>query len=269
MPGFRGTRDPECSVTRSRSGMKKKRVEFEDVQPQFIPNPTQENFPRRCITQLQDGVSHIYYIRNELTNRDSMRVHGTFTTVIKVWKEISTILPVRDAVVNIFRQFIDICLGNSDNRIIQALTERCHIKSGNVSILHLRTYLTVADDRKDDITIVRAFILFMMGHLKFQMANDTVPLGYLTAVANLTRLPNMTGALLFLLPCTMVLIPQSRLGVPSLDLSNFLRIGSTSIVGLATLLSKKMLSSRPIRVSEHGRGGIGGKQITRQAIYLF
>ncbi|KAF6162765.1 hypothetical protein GIB67_029034 [Kingdonia uniflora] len=33
-----------------------------------------------------------------IVNRDSMRVHGTFTTVIKVWKEISTIPPVRDAV---------------------------------------------------------------------------------------------------------------------------------------------------------------------------
>ncbi|KAF6135029.1 hypothetical protein GIB67_014078 [Kingdonia uniflora] len=60
-----------------------------------------------------------------------------------------------------------------------------HIKSGNVSISHLRRYLTVADDREDDITIARAFILFMMGHLWFQMANDTVPLGYLAAVADL------------------------------------------------------------------------------------
>ncbi|KAF6162826.1 hypothetical protein GIB67_029095, partial [Kingdonia uniflora] len=60
-----------------------------------------------------------------------------------------------------------------------------HIKSGNVSIAHLRTYLTVAADREDDITIARAFILFMMGHLWFQTANDTVPLGYLAAVADL------------------------------------------------------------------------------------
>ncbi|KAF6160619.1 hypothetical protein GIB67_019559 [Kingdonia uniflora] len=44
LPGFRGTRDPERFVTRSRSGRKKKRMEFEDVQPQSIPNPTQENF---------------------------------------------------------------------------------------------------------------------------------------------------------------------------------------------------------------------------------
>ncbi|KAF6146694.1 hypothetical protein GIB67_008980 [Kingdonia uniflora] len=99
-------------------------MEFEDVQPQFIPNPTQENFPRRCITQLPDGVSHIYYTGKELTNRDSMRVHDTFTTVFKVWKDITTIPAVRDAVVNIFGQFMDIRLGNSDNRLIQALIER-------------------------------------------------------------------------------------------------------------------------------------------------
>ncbi|KAF6135077.1 hypothetical protein GIB67_040388 [Kingdonia uniflora] len=166
LPGFRGTRDPEHSVTRSRSGRKKKRVEFEDVQPQDIPNPTEDNFPRRCITQLPDGVSHIYYTGNELT-------------------DIATIPAVRDAVVNIFGQFMEIRLGNSDNRLIQALTERCHIKSGNVSIAHLMTYLTVAADREDDITIVRAFIFFMMGHLWFQTANDTVPLGYLAAVNDL------------------------------------------------------------------------------------
>ncbi|KAF6164035.1 hypothetical protein GIB67_028739 [Kingdonia uniflora] len=76
---------------------------------------------RRCITQLPDGVSHIYYTGKELTNRDSMRVHDTFTTVIKVWKEISTIPSVRDAVVNIFGQFMDIRLGNSDNRLIQSM----------------------------------------------------------------------------------------------------------------------------------------------------
>ncbi|KAF6169304.1 hypothetical protein GIB67_013734, partial [Kingdonia uniflora] len=57
-----------------------------------------------------------------------------------------------------------------------------HLKSGNVSIAHLRTYLTVAADREDNITIARAFILFMMGHLRFQTANDTVPLGYLAAM---------------------------------------------------------------------------------------
>ncbi|KAF6141601.1 hypothetical protein GIB67_001153 [Kingdonia uniflora] len=46
-------------------------------------------------------------------------------------------------------------------------------------------YLTVEANREDDITIARAFILFMMGHLWFQMANDTVPLGYLAAVNDL------------------------------------------------------------------------------------
>ncbi|KAF6165768.1 hypothetical protein GIB67_012665, partial [Kingdonia uniflora] len=60
-----------------------------------------------------------------------------------------------------------------------------HIKSGNVSISHLRTYLTVADDQKDDITIARVFILFMMGHLWFQTANNTISLRYLAAVADL------------------------------------------------------------------------------------
>ncbi|KAF6157485.1 hypothetical protein GIB67_004423 [Kingdonia uniflora] len=60
-----------------------------------------------------------------------------------------------------------------------------HIKSRNVSIAHLRTYLTVAADREDDITIAHVFIIFMMGHLWFQTANDNVPLGYLAAVADL------------------------------------------------------------------------------------
>ncbi|KAF6164606.1 hypothetical protein GIB67_032834, partial [Kingdonia uniflora] len=46
------------------------------------------------------------------------------------------------------------------------------------------TYLIVPDDREDDITIARVFILFMMRHLWFQTANDTVPLGYLAAVAD-------------------------------------------------------------------------------------
>ncbi|KAF6157602.1 hypothetical protein GIB67_037175, partial [Kingdonia uniflora] len=172
-----------------------------------------------------------------------MRVHDTFTTVFKVWKNIATLPAIRDAMVNIFGQFMDIRLGNSDNRLIQALTERwwptthtflfpcaeigvtpldftmltslsigryptqvsyddtwsilsnarqllsnidfSHIKSGNVSIAYLRTYLTVEADREDDITIARAFILFMMGHFWFQTANDTVPLGYLVAVNDL------------------------------------------------------------------------------------
>ncbi|KAF6138471.1 hypothetical protein GIB67_022505 [Kingdonia uniflora] len=60
-----------------------------------------------------------------------------------------------------------------------------HIKSGNVSIAHLKTYLTVEIHWEDDITIARAFILFMIGHLWFQTANDTVPLGYPTAMNDL------------------------------------------------------------------------------------
>ncbi|KAF6148421.1 hypothetical protein GIB67_038776 [Kingdonia uniflora] len=60
-----------------------------------------------------------------------------------------------------------------------------HIKSGNVNILHLRMYLTIVVDREDDITIAHVFILFMMGYLWFQTANDTVPLKYLAAVADL------------------------------------------------------------------------------------
>ncbi|KAF6168762.1 hypothetical protein GIB67_012160 [Kingdonia uniflora] len=172
-----------------------------------------------------------------------MRVHDTFITVFKIWKDIVVILPVRDAVVNIFRQFMDICLGNFDNRKIQALIEHwwsathtflipcakievtpldftiltslsigryptqvsyddtwsilsnarqllpnidfSHIMSGNISIAHMWTYLTIAANREDDITIAHTFIIFMMEHLRFQMANDTVPLGYLAVVADL------------------------------------------------------------------------------------
>ncbi|KAF6150237.1 hypothetical protein GIB67_000111 [Kingdonia uniflora] len=74
-----------------------------------------------------------------------------------------------------------------DLRLLDEITwtQNSHIKSGNVSIVHLRTYLTIAADREDDITIVRTFILFMMGYLWFQTANDAVPLGYLTAVNDL------------------------------------------------------------------------------------
>ncbi|KAF6141118.1 hypothetical protein GIB67_006563 [Kingdonia uniflora] len=150
LPGFRGTRDPEHSITRSRSAKKKKRVEFEDVQPQDIPNPTEVNFPRRCITQLPDEVSHIYYMGKELT-----------VPYDDTWSILSN---VRQLVPKI----------NSS-----------HIKSENVSIVYLRMYLTVEADREDDITIAHAFILFMIGHLWFQTANDTVPLGYLAAVNDL------------------------------------------------------------------------------------
>ncbi|KAF6160432.1 hypothetical protein GIB67_019201 [Kingdonia uniflora] len=128
--------------------------------------------------------------------------HDTFTTVIKVWKEISTISTIRDAVMKIFSIFMDIRLGNSDNRLIQVPYEDAwsilsnarqllpnikssNIKSRDVSILDLRTYLTITGDQEDDITIARAFILFMMGHLWLQTANNTVPLGYHAAVADL------------------------------------------------------------------------------------
>ncbi|KAF6148152.1 hypothetical protein GIB67_011927 [Kingdonia uniflora] len=60
-----------------------------------------------------------------------------------------------------------------------------HIKSENVSISYLRMYLTITAYRDDDITIAHTFILFMMGHLWFQTANDTIPLGYLAAMADL------------------------------------------------------------------------------------
>ncbi|KAF6172287.1 hypothetical protein GIB67_024909, partial [Kingdonia uniflora] len=73
----------------------------------------------------------------------------------------------------------------SNTRQLLPNIDSSHIKSGNVSISHLRTYLTIAADRDDDITIFRTFILFMMGHLWFQTANDAVPLGYLAAVADL------------------------------------------------------------------------------------
>ncbi|KAF6165791.1 hypothetical protein GIB67_012688 [Kingdonia uniflora] len=105
--------------------------------------------------------------------------------VIKVWKDISTIPPAKDAVVNIFEQFMDICLGNSDNRLIQALTKRwwptmhkflfsyTEIKVTpldftmltSLSINRYPTQVSYDDAWKDDITI--------------QTANDTVPLGYL------------------------------------------------------------------------------------------
>ncbi|KAF6142083.1 hypothetical protein GIB67_037001 [Kingdonia uniflora] len=73
----------------------------------------------------------------------------------------------------------------SNTRQLLPNIDSSYIKSENVSIAHLRTYLTIVADWEDDITIARTFILFMKGHLWFQMANDTVPLGYLAAVANL------------------------------------------------------------------------------------
>ncbi|KAF6154033.1 hypothetical protein GIB67_026687 [Kingdonia uniflora] len=73
----------------------------------------------------------------------------------------------------------------SNTRQLLPNIESIHINSGNVSITHLRTYLTVVADRVDDITIAHTFILFMMGHLWFQTANNTIPLGYIAAMNNL------------------------------------------------------------------------------------
>ncbi|KAF6165895.1 hypothetical protein GIB67_012792 [Kingdonia uniflora] len=73
----------------------------------------------------------------------------------------------------------------SNERQLLPNIESNNIMSRDVSISHLGTYLTIAADRENDITIARVFILFMMGHLWFQTANDTVPLGYLAVVADL------------------------------------------------------------------------------------
>ncbi|KAF6138058.1 hypothetical protein GIB67_042963 [Kingdonia uniflora] len=78
----------------------------------------------------------------------------------------------------------------STTRQLLPRIESSNTKSENVSISYLRTYLIVTDDQEDDITIVHAFILFMIGHLWFQTANDTVPLGYLTAVTDLDEAAN-------------------------------------------------------------------------------
>ncbi|KAF6153469.1 hypothetical protein GIB67_027336 [Kingdonia uniflora] len=45
--------------------------------------------------------------------------------------------------------------------------ESSNTKGRNVSISHLMMYLTITNDREDDITNARSFILFMMGHLWF------------------------------------------------------------------------------------------------------
>ncbi|KAF6155071.1 hypothetical protein GIB67_035818 [Kingdonia uniflora] len=233
------------TILREREREMKERGEDGDLKKRFGVRKKEREVERVGAVSEQFPVSHFLVViqgRN-LQNRDSMRVHDTFTMVFKVWKYIATIPAVRDAVVNIFGQFMEIHLGNSDNRLIQALIGRwwltthtflflcaeigitpldftmltslsigryptqvpyddtgsilsnarqllpnidsSHIKSGNVSITHLRMYLTVADDREDDITIACTFIIFMMGHLWFQMTNDTVPLGYLAAVNDL------------------------------------------------------------------------------------
>ncbi|KAF6175683.1 hypothetical protein GIB67_022685 [Kingdonia uniflora] len=91
---------------------------------------------------------------------------------------------------SIFRYPIQMSYDNawsilSNARQFLSNIESNNIKSGNVGILHLRTYLTIIGDQEDDITITRTFILFRMRNLWLQTANDTVLLGYLTAVGNL------------------------------------------------------------------------------------
>ncbi|KAF6172683.1 hypothetical protein GIB67_042006 [Kingdonia uniflora] len=112
-----------------------------------------------------------------------------------VWCKRSTGVPMRASLaasVGLGRETHtpELCMDLEEQEIQSVLQllpniDSSHIKSGNVSIAHLRTYLTVTADREDDITIARVFILFMMGHLWFQTANDTIPLGYLTAVNDL------------------------------------------------------------------------------------
>ncbi|KAF6147249.1 hypothetical protein GIB67_039379 [Kingdonia uniflora] len=110
-----------------------------------------------------------------------MRPHGTFTSVIKVWKDISIIPPVRDAMVS----YEDAWSALSNVRQLLPNIDSIHIKSGNISISHLRMHLTIVADQEDDITISHTLMLFGMGHLWFQTANNTVLLGYHMAVANL------------------------------------------------------------------------------------
>ncbi|KAF6135781.1 hypothetical protein GIB67_028637 [Kingdonia uniflora] len=118
-----------------------------------------------------------------------MRVHGTFTMVFKVWKDISTIPAVRDVVVQY--DYTWSILSNA--RQLLPNIDSSHIKSGNASIAHLRTYLTITANREDNITIARAFILFMIRHLWFQTANNTVSLGYLTAMNDLDSAAQYNG----------------------------------------------------------------------------
>ncbi|KAF6149728.1 hypothetical protein GIB67_017461 [Kingdonia uniflora] len=141
------------------------------------------------ITQLPDGVNRIYYTSKELTaltERWWLTTHAflfscaeigvtplDFQMLTSLFGRYPTQVPYDDAWSIL-----------SNARQLLPNTESNNIKSGT-SISHLRMYLTIAANREDDITIARAFILFMMGHLWFQTANDIVPLGYLAAVADL------------------------------------------------------------------------------------
>ncbi|KAF6156460.1 hypothetical protein GIB67_001503 [Kingdonia uniflora] len=236
LPGFRGTRDPERSVTRSRGPEgRKSGWNLKMFNPNLYQTQPKKTSRRGVLPNFQ--TASVTSITRE---RNSRRHIHYGVQSIKGYCHNSS---CKGRGVNIFGQFMEIRLGYSNNRLIQALTERwwpntyaflfpcaeigvtplnftmqtslsigqystqvpyddtwpilsnarqllpninsSHIKSGNVSIAHLRKYLTVAADREDDITIARIFILFMMGHLWFQTANDAVPPGYLTAVNDL------------------------------------------------------------------------------------
>ncbi|KAF6159635.1 hypothetical protein GIB67_034597 [Kingdonia uniflora] len=127
-----------------------------------------------------------------LDRRPSIQVHGRPNTKkthhyrsFETFTNPFIILPSGRYVQLIMVSYDDAWSVLSNARQLLPNIESNNIKSENVSILHLRTYLTIAADREDDITIARVFILFMMGYLWFQMANDTVPLEYLAIVANL------------------------------------------------------------------------------------
>ncbi|KAF6162520.1 hypothetical protein GIB67_003066 [Kingdonia uniflora] len=110
-------------------------------------------------------------------------------------------------------------------------------------------------DRDDDITIVRAFILFMMGYLWFQTSNDTVPLGYLMAVDDLDKAAQYGWGSTILASLYHGLDTVVTTGGAITGFSQLLTYWFYEYCRVVTLLSKKMLSSRPIRTSEHGSGG--------------
>ncbi|KAF6137724.1 hypothetical protein GIB67_032613 [Kingdonia uniflora] len=96
-------------------------------------------------------------------------------------------------------------------------------------------YLTIVVDREDDITIARTFILFMMGHLWFQMPNGTLPLGYLAAVANLDEVAQYDWGSAILASLYHGLDTAVTTGGAITEFSQLLEYWSTSIVGLVTL----------------------------------
>ncbi|KAF6136765.1 hypothetical protein GIB67_020087 [Kingdonia uniflora] len=222
---------------------------------------------------------------------------------------------------------MDIRLGNSDNLLIQALTERwwpttytflfpcaeigitpldftilisllisryptqvsyddawsvlsnarqlfpninsSHIKSRNVSISHLRTYLTIEVDQGDDITIALTFILFMMGHLWFQTANDTIPFGYLAAVADLDEVAQYDWGSTILAYLYHGLDTAVTTGGAITGFSQLLEYWFYEYCGVGHPIIKEdvMFSAYPrLRAWEMG---IREKEMIRQQIYLF